>query len=141
MTKKLFIFVATLCAVAQGVMAQDSEDILYVAPKDLPNAIYFLPTPPDTASYAFIDDMAQWQWGKTMRPTERGAQADRESLWQPDIMRTVMAEVLELDTISDEQTPALSRILFGRHEHRHYQGLLYAQKAFSPDERTAVGAV
>ena len=111
MTKKLFIFVATLCAVAQGVMAQDSEDILYVAPKDLPNAIYFLPTPPDTASYAFIDDMAQWQWGKTMRPTERGAQADRESLWQPDIMRTVMAEVLELDTISDEQTPALSRLL------------------------------
>ena len=111
MTKKLLLFFATLCMVAQGVIAQESEDIVYVAPEDLPNATYFLPVPPDTTSYIFIDDMAHWQWGKTIRSTERGAQANRESLWLPDIMRTVMAEVLEIDTISDEQTPALSRLL------------------------------
>ena len=111
MTKKLLLFIASLCMVAQGTMAQAAEELIYVAPEELPDATYFLPAPPDTTSYIFIDDMAQWQWGKTMRSTERGAQASRESLWLPDIMRTVMAEVLELDTISDEKTPALSRLL------------------------------
>ena len=111
MIKKLFLFIAILCMTTQVAMAQDAEDIVYVAPEDLPDALYYLPAPPDTASYVFIDDMAQWQWGKTMRETKRGAQASRESLWLPDIMRTVMAEVLELDTISDEQTPALNRLL------------------------------
>lgn len=111
MTKRLFLFVATLCMAAQMAMAQEPEDIIYVALDDMPDVTYYLPTPPDTASIIFIDDMAQWQWGKTMRTTERGAQADRESLLQPEIMRTVMAEVLEIDTISDEQTPALNRLL------------------------------
>lgn len=111
MTKKLLLFIASLCMVAQGTMAQAAEELVYVAPEELPDATYFLPVPPDTTSYIFIDDMAQWQWGKTMRSTERGTQANRESQWQPDIMRTVMAEVLEIDTISDEQTPALSRLL------------------------------
>ena len=111
MAKKLFLFIATLCMVVQVALAQDPEEISYVSPNDMPDALYFLPEPPDTASYIFIDDMAQWQWGKTMRDTERGAQANRESLWLPDIMRSVMAQVLELDTISNEQTPALNRLL------------------------------
>lgn len=111
MTKKLFLFIASLCMTAQVTMAQDADELIYVAQEDLPDPLYYLPAPPDTASYIFIDDMAQWQWGKTMRTTERGAQADRESLWQPDIMRKVMAEVLEIDSISNEQMPALSRLL------------------------------
>ena len=111
MTRKLLLFIAILCASAQGVIAQESERDSYVALSDMPDSRFFLPIPPDTTSYIFIDDMAQWQWGKTMRYTKRGEQADRESLILPDIMRTVMAEALELDTISDEQTPALSRLL------------------------------
>jgi len=100
-----------LSVTTMGVMAQTSADSIYVTPDEMPDATYFLPAPPDTASFAFIDDMAQWQWGKTVRPTERGAQASRESLMMPDIMRMVMAQVLQLDTISDEATPALSRLL------------------------------
>ena len=111
MTKKLFLFIGTLCIAAQVAMAQNANDEDYVAPLDMPDATYFLPAPPDTASYIFIDDMAQWQWGKTVRDTKRGEQASRESNWQPDIMRKVMAEVLELNAINDEQTPAINRLL------------------------------
>ena len=111
MTNKLLLLFATLCMAAQVTMAQNSEDVTYVTSSEMPDATYFLPVPPDTTSYIFIDDMAQWQWGKTVRDTKRGEQADRESLWLPAIMRTVMAEVLELDTISEEQTPALCRLL------------------------------
>ena len=108
--KKLLLFISAMCMFTHVTFAQESEKISYVSPNDMPDALYFLPAPPDTASYIFIDDMAQWQWGKTIRDTKRGEQANRESLWLPDIMRTVMAEVLELDTISDEKTPALSNL-------------------------------
>ena len=111
MTKKLFLLIAALCMTAQVTLAQGTDDLAYVKMTDMPDALYFLPEPPDTTSYIFIDDMAQWQWGKTMRSTARGAQASRESRWQPEVMRTIMAEALELDTISNEQTPALSRLL------------------------------
>ena len=100
-----------LTAVASPLLGQTAEDTVYVFKSDQPDAGYFLPAPPDTASMDFTDDMLQWQWGKTQRNTPRGSQASRESLWLPAMMRTVMAEVLELDTISDERTPALSRLL------------------------------
>ncbi len=94
-----------------NVMAQTAQDTVYVFKEDQPKGHKFIPAPPDSLSTDFIDDMTQWQWGKKQRETPRGEQADRESLWRPEIMRTVMAEVLELDTISDEATPALSRLL------------------------------
>ena len=41
-----------------------SADTIYVKPYEMPNAGYYLPAPPDTASMDFVDDMIQWQWGK-----------------------------------------------------------------------------
>ena len=110
-TRQWMLGAILLTAVAQPLLGQTAEDTVYVFKSDLPDAGYFLPAPPDTASMDFTDDMLQWQWGKTQRNTPRGSQASRESLWLPAMMRTVMAEVLELDTISDERTPALSRLL------------------------------
>ena len=110
--KKNFLFLlALLCTAVQVGWAQSEMDTVYVSKKDHPDAAYFLPEPPDTNSVAFIDDMIQWEWGKSQRNTPRGEQASRETPWLPEIMRTVMAEVLQIDTISDEKTPALSRLL------------------------------
>ena len=92
-------------------LAQTAEDTVYVFKADQPNGGYFIPAPPDSSSVDFMDDMLQWEWGKAQRPTPRGQQASDESLWTPEMMRTVMAQVLQLDTISDEATPALSRLL------------------------------
>ena len=92
------------------IQAQTRADSVYLPPFMLPDATYYLPAPPDSSSYAFLDDIAQWQWSKTV-PTKRLERASRESLSMPESMRTVMAQVLELDTIGVEQTPALSRLL------------------------------
>ena len=96
---------------AMNTGAQTSSDSLYVVPSLLPNACYFLPAPPDSASARFLDDIAQWQWSKTMVSTERGARASCESRLDADAIASVMAQVLELDTISTEQTPAIFRLL------------------------------
>ena len=92
-------------------LAQTTDGSVYVDQTDLPNAGYFIPAPPDSVNIDFTDDLIQWQWARTQKTTPRGQQADRESLLQPSSLRTIMAQVLELDTISDEQTPALSRLL------------------------------
>lgn len=109
--KKTNLMFVVLFASLQGTMAQTAEDTVYVFKDDHANPHVFLPAFPDTASVEFLDDMLQFQWGKTQRGTARGEQASRESLWLPDAMRVMMAEVLSLDTISDEATPALSRLL------------------------------
>lgn len=88
-----------------------SADTIYVKPYEMPNAGYYLPAPPDTASMDFVDDMIQWQWGKTQRNTPRGRQANMESPWLPSIMESVMSQCLGLDTICAEKTPALARLL------------------------------
>ena len=103
---------AILALCGAGVTAQTADDtITYVLDSEMPDAGYFLPQPTDTAGVAFIDDMLQFQWGKTQRNTTRGKQASDESLWTPDAMRSVLQQVLKLDTISPEKTPAMSRLL------------------------------
>lgn len=94
-----------------GVMAQTAKDTVYVFIEDQPDGDYFLPPPPDTASVAFHDDLLQWLWGKSVRSTERGQQASRESQWLSISMLEMATEVLELDTISKEATPALFRLI------------------------------
>lgn len=104
LTAMLSIF-GTLSVNAQAV------DTVYVPLADQANPLYFLPLPPDSASLEYGDDLIQYQWGKSQRNTPRGKQASDESLWDASAMRIVMQQVLGLDTISDEATPALSRLL------------------------------
>ena len=108
---KRFLAAVLCCCGMMTASAQTAEDTVYVFRADQPYGTYFLPAPPDTASLAYIDDLVQFQWGKTQRNTPRGDQASEESLWEEAIMRTVIAEVLELDTINDETAPAITHLL------------------------------
>ena len=113
---KILLLLA-ICLVATSASARKkprqivSNDTVYVKPYEMPNAGYYLPAPPDTASMDFFDDMIQWQWGKTQRNTPRGRQANMESPWEPYIMESIMSQCLGLDTICAEKTPALARFL------------------------------
>lgn len=102
--------ILTLCG-AINVSAQTSSDTLYVGFDQLPDAGYFLPAPPDSSSAEFLDDIAQWQWGKTIAPTARGARASRESQISLGSLASILSQALELDTISAEQTPAIFRLM------------------------------
>lgn len=96
-----FLFVWILCF--QNV---DAQSRYYYKADSLPNAVYYLPAPPDTSDMLFAADFQQWIWGKSMRPTPRGAQASWESLYGVERMATIFGEVLGI-TITKEETPAI----------------------------------
>lgn len=77
----------------------------------MPNAVHFLPPPPDTASAAFQYDRAQYRWGKEQRKDPvRLAIAVNDAVWSVDNICKIYSGVLGID-ISQENTPAIYRML------------------------------
>ena len=77
----------------------------------MPNAVHFLPPPPDTASAAFQYDKAQYRWGKEQRkdPVQL-AIAVNDAIWSIDNICHIFSGVLGFD-ISPHNTPAIYRML------------------------------
>ena len=98
----------------QNVYAQYSQRIstvnLYIQREDQPDGGIFLPAPPDTGSVAYIDDFIQWQWGKSMRATERGERASVESASSSSEMARIFSEALGFK-ISRTETPAIYNLI------------------------------
>ena len=86
-------------------------DDVYVAAVNQPNATNYMPKPPSTEDVDFIDDKVQWKWGKTQRGTERGATAKEHMGRTQEVRCKLIAQVLGLNVINKEQTPALERLL------------------------------
>ena len=105
-----FFLAAIFLSACSLVEAQTSQDTVYVFLNDLPDGGVYLPPPPDTASQAFATDFLTWQYGKTIRPTDRGRQASIESLWTPEENIRVTGEALGL-SINKETTPAIWHFL------------------------------
>ena len=93
------------------VIAQTDKDTVYVFLENMPDAGIYLPPPPDMNSTQYADDFAQWQWGKTVRPTQRGQQANDDSQWGIDGMIRIHQGTLGFE-ISKEKTPAIYKLLY-----------------------------
>ena len=91
--------------------AQTEKDTVYVFLENMPDAGIYLPPPPDMTSTTYADDFAQWQWGKTVRPTDRGQQANDDSQWGIKGMIRVHEGTLGFE-ISKEKTPAIYKLLY-----------------------------
>ena len=77
----------------------------------MPNAVYFLPPPPDTASAAFQYDKAQYRWGKEQRKDRtRLAIAVNDAIWSIDNICKIYSGVLGFE-ISEQNAPAIYRML------------------------------
>ena len=77
----------------------------------MPNAVYFLPAPPDTASAAFQYDKAQYRWGKEQRKdSTRLAIAVNDAIWSIDNICKIYSGVLGFE-ISVQNVPAIYRML------------------------------
>lgn len=107
---RLFAAAAVLM-VCGNSYAQTEKDSVYVFIQDMPDAGIYLPPPPTMTSTTYADDFAQWQWGKTVRPTARGQQANDDSQWGIDGMIRVHSGTLGFE-ISKEKTPAIYRLLY-----------------------------
>lgn len=96
---------------AGTVYAQTEKDTVYVFLENMPDAGIYLPAPPDMTSTTYADDFAQWQWGKTVRPTDRGQQANDDSQWGIDGMIRIHQGTLGFE-ISKQKTPAIYKLLY-----------------------------
>ena len=101
----------TLLFIGGKTFAQTEKDTVYVFLQDMPDAGIYLPPPPDMLSPQYADDFAQWQWGKTVRPTDRGQQANDDSQWGIKGMIRVHQETLGFE-ITKEKTPAIYKLLY-----------------------------
>lgn len=95
----------------QSIYSQWGSTVnLYVQREDQPDGGIFLPAPPDTSDVAYYDDFVQWQWGKTVRPTERGERASQESASSTTEMARIFSEALGF-RISRTETPAIYNLM------------------------------
>ena len=77
----------------------------------MPDAVRFLPPPPDTASAAFQYDQAQYRWGKEQRKdSTRLAIAVGDAIWSIDNICKIYSGVLGFE-ISEQNAPAIYRML------------------------------
>ncbi len=106
MKRKVFLIAVVLLSTLKIA----AFDTLYYHTQDLPDAGLFLPAPPDTSSLLFVDDYQQWIWGKSVRPTERGARASRESEFSTECLARIFSEAMGI-RISETETPAIWRLL------------------------------
>lgn len=83
---------------------------LYVERENQPDGGIFLPAPPDTCDVEYIDDFVQWQWGKSVRLTERGERASQESQSSTTEMARIYSEALGFK-ISRTETPAIYNLM------------------------------
>ena len=68
----LFMFLFLTC----GVQAQKRS---FLTVSEMPNAVNYLPAPPDTASPRFFNDWYQYGWGNSLRATSRGELARKDA--------------------------------------------------------------
>lgn len=103
MKKTLILFtLLPLMCIAQKPLLDSTQ---------MPNAVYFLPAPPDANSAAFQYDKAQYQWGKEQRKdSARLATAVGDAVWSVENVSNIFGGVLGI-TISEKETPAIFRML------------------------------
>jgi acid phosphatase (class A) len=102
--KKILILIAflPLIGLAQKPLLDSTQ---------MPNAVFFLPPPPDTASAAFQYDRAQYRWGMEQRNNPvRLAIAVNDAIWSIDNICKIYSGVLGIE-ISAHNTPAIYRML------------------------------
>lgn len=77
MKKLSLTFISTVIALTITAQSKPKEPQMtgFLMQDQLPQGMVYLPAPPDTSSIAYLNDFHRYQWGKSMRSTERGRQA------------------------------------------------------------------
>ncbi|MDE7414441.1 MAG: phosphatase PAP2 family protein [Muribaculaceae bacterium] len=85
--------------------------------EDAPSSVEILMTPPDTTSMRFAYDREQYEWGKTLRDTERGRQAisDANLDWNTDWANDAFGEAFG-SPITMKENPELYKLIYNMEE-------------------------
>ena len=109
MKKKLALICFAAMVFAWPVKISAQNELFTV--DEMPNAVKYLPAPPDTASAEFVNDIIRYQWGKQQRLDKtRAAQAFSDAEWGIGIVCKIFSEPFGME-ISKENTPELYHLL------------------------------
>lgn len=121
------VFTFLLAVAFQSAFA--AEDSPYLPVDSVPNAIAFLPPPPDTNSTQFVADISQYMWGKSMRnDSARAALAKTQAAHKSEDVLKLFSEPFGYE-LSESKTPAIFKLvnrsiktvyLSGRAVKKHY---------------------
>ncbi len=78
----------------------------YFSTDEMPNAVNYLPAPPDTVSAQFAYDMSRYFWGKSVRNTPRGQMAVADADCSTSHLLEIYSEYMGI-TLSKTTTPAI----------------------------------
>ncbi|MBR2299601.1 MAG: phosphatase PAP2 family protein [Alphaproteobacteria bacterium] len=78
----------------------------FLSEDEIPAGAEFLPLPPEPTDAAFYNDWRLYQWGKTMRNTERGQTAKNDAVHTPQYFAEIYSEPFGM-VISEDNTPEI----------------------------------
>lgn len=111
------MFGQALVAPTDGTVKDNrtNPDVYFLWMGDAPNSLELLPGPPSAESVQFMYDKARYDWGKSMRNTERGEQAFKDARVEGQNLPDAFSEAFGI-LISPETTPEIYRLIVGMRE-------------------------
>ena len=106
--KKLIIFLIVLFFLPALSEAKDYPPFLDVSA--LPDAVQYLPAPPEQNSPMFYCDWNMYLWGKTIRISPRGNQAKLDAKADTESIAKVFSDALGIE-INEENTPKIFELM------------------------------
>lgn len=118
--KSLFVVllsVFTLSTFAQQKIkdVRTNPDLYFLQVDEVANSLELLPAPPQPGSILWMNDEAQYQWGKLQRNTPRGDQAAADARVNGDGVPNAFSEAFGI-RISKETTPEIYKLVLGMRE-------------------------
>lgn len=92
-----------------------NPELFFLQEGDVPNSYLLLPPPPDGASITFLNDQARYSWGKTLRNTDRGAQAFRDARVEGNGVPMAFSEAFGVN-IDEKTAPEILKLIVGMRE-------------------------
>ena len=104
--KRTICIIAFLCA----AVISYGQSNHYLTKEEAPHDTTFIGPPPAFGSLLFEQDFHMYQYGKTIRPTERGKQAVKDANTSTDNILEVFSEAFGM-TLSKENTPEIYKLI------------------------------
>ena len=82
----------------------------YFTSPEMPNALHYLPAPPQSNEMRFAYDTAQYNWGKSVRNTPRGKKARLDAEFSIARIAAIFSPVMGVE-ISEKNTPQIWKLL------------------------------
>lgn len=151
----LFVLVCSLFSIsafAQEAKIKDKRtqpDLYFLEISEVANSLELLPPPPAAGSILFLNDKAQYDWGKMQRRTPRGDQAVRDARVGGNGVPRAFSEAFGIE-ISKEMTPEIHKLVVNmredagdlatRHAKEHYMRVrpfsFYDEDTCNPEQQS-----